>query len=33
VQISDGGLVFEKVLSDLPWQDVVFFRKSPAVKK
>jgi hypothetical protein len=32
-EASDGGLVFEKVVSDLPWQDVVFFRKSPAVKK
>jgi ubiquinone/menaquinone biosynthesis C-methylase UbiE len=26
-EASDVGLVFEKVVSDLPWQDVVFFRK------
>ena len=32
-EASDGGLVFEKVVSDLPWQDVVFFRKPSAVKK
>jgi hypothetical protein len=30
---SDGGLVFEKVVSDLPWQDVVFFRKPQTIKK
>lgn len=32
-EASDGGLVFEKVVSDLPWQDVVFFRKPQAIKK
>jgi hypothetical protein len=32
-EASDGGLVFEKVVSDLPWQDVVFFLKPPAVRK
>jgi ubiquinone/menaquinone biosynthesis C-methylase UbiE len=32
-EASDGGLVFEKVVSDLPWQDVVFFRKPLAVRK
>ena len=32
-EASDGGLVFEKVVSDLPWQDVVFFRKPLAIKK
>jgi ubiquinone/menaquinone biosynthesis C-methylase UbiE len=32
-EASDGGLVFEKVVSDLPWQDVVFFRKPQVIKK
>ncbi len=32
-EASDIGLVFEKVVSDLPWQDVVFFRKPPITKK
>jgi ubiquinone/menaquinone biosynthesis C-methylase UbiE len=30
-EASDVGLVFDKVVSDLPWQDVVFFRK-PQIK-
>lgn len=32
-EASDVGLVFEKVISDLPWQDVVFFRKPEVIKK
>ena len=32
-EASDGGLIFEKVVSDLPWQDVVFFRKPQVIKK
>jgi ubiquinone/menaquinone biosynthesis C-methylase UbiE len=32
-EASDGGLIFEKVVSDLPWQDVVFFRKPQTIKK
>jgi len=31
-EASDVGLVFDKVISDLPWQDVVFFRKSQVIK-
>ena len=31
-EASDVGLVFEKVVSDLPWQDVVFFRKPQIIK-
>lgn len=32
-EASDVGLVYEKVVSDLPWQDVMFFRKPQVVKK
>jgi len=32
-EASDVGLVFEKVVSELPWQDVVFFRKLQTIKK
>jgi ubiquinone/menaquinone biosynthesis C-methylase UbiE len=32
-EASDVGLVFEKMVSDLPWQDVVFFRKPQSIKK
>ncbi len=32
-EASDVGLVFEKSVSELPWQDVVFFRKMQSVKK
>ncbi len=32
-EASDVGLVFEKVVSDLPWQDVVFFKKPLLTKK
>ena len=32
-EASDVGLIFEKVVSDLPWQDVVFFRKPATTKK
>jgi hypothetical protein len=30
-EASDVGLIFDKVVSDLPWQDMVFFRK-PQIK-
>ena len=32
-EASDVGLVFEKSASELPWQDVVFFRKLQSPKK
>lgn len=32
-EANDVGLVFEKVVSDLPWQDVMFFRKPVLSKK
>jgi len=32
-EASDVGLVFEKMVSELPWQDVVFFRKPQSIKK
>ena len=32
-EANDVGLMFEKVVSDLPWQDVVFFRKPQIIKK
>jgi len=31
-EASDVGLVFEKLVSDLPWQDVVFFSKPQSIK-
>ena len=32
-EANDVGLVFEKVTTDLPWQDVMFFRKPLIAKK
>ena len=32
-EASDVGLIFEKVISDLPWQDVIIFRKPKSIKK
>jgi ubiquinone/menaquinone biosynthesis C-methylase UbiE len=32
-EANDVGLVFEKVVTDLPWQDVMFFRKPLNSKK
>jgi len=32
-EASDVGLIFEKSVSELPWQDVVFFRKLQSIKK
>ena len=32
-EATDVGLIFDRVVSDLPWQDVVFFRKPQVTKK